>query len=168
MLTELRKGWNIESSFFIGCRCLVIGNMCIAEMCSVQLIGARSPAESYSKLQICEFLLNYRESCQRFRVHQNLFLLEDSAVLRSALQKDKTTPCGQILGSFLCKTAFLWGSCANAWTCRFGTLFDMHFLKLIFMIFFLSCRSLSPFYKAWLLLPKSAPSIVTTLNTPSW
>ena len=88
--------------------------------------------------------------------------------LRSALRKDKTTPCGWILGSFLCKTAFLWGRYTNAWTCRFGTLFDMHFLKLTFMIFFLSCRSLSPFYKAWLLLPKSAPWIVTTLNTPSW
>lgn len=46
----------------------------------------------------------------------------------------------------------------------------LDFLKLTFLILlcFFPYRSLSPFYKAWLLLPKSAPSIVTTLNTPSW
>lgn len=33
---------------------------------------------------------------------------------------------------------------------------------------FLSYRSLSLFYKAWLWLPRSALSTVTTSNTPSW
>ena len=89
--------------------------------------------------------------------------------LRSALRKDKTTPCGWILGSFLCKTAFLWEAVQMPGLADLALYLTCIFLNLhLWFFFFLSCRSLSPFYKAWLLLPKSAPWIVTTLNTPSW